>query len=190
MSKESGNQLARASKIVDGEKQCGKCKKWLPVEEFYKLARAATGLASACKSCTLTVHQDANYRLRYKERDPEGTAAEKRRRHIKTMYGVTPEWYDAMMESQRGTCAICRQPETVMRFGKLKLLSVDHDHATGVARGLLCQACNQGIGHLGEDIERMEAAAQYLEMHAPKDPEPEAGYNDILVLGSNTAGHH
>jgi hypothetical protein len=167
--------LTRASKIVDGKKRCGKCKKWLPVEEFYKLARAATGLASACKSCTLTVHQNAKYHVRYKQRDPVGVAAEKRRRHIKTMYGVTPEWYDAMMESQGGVCAICEQRETVMRFGKLKLLSVDHDHTTGKPRGLLCQGCNQGIGHLGEDIVRMEAAAQYLEAHAPKDPETEPG---------------
>jgi hypothetical protein len=159
-----------ASKIVDGKKQCGRCKEWLPAEEFYKLAKAATGLASACKSCTLKIQQNGNYRLRYKERDPEGVTAEKRRRHIKRMYGVTPEWYDAMMVAQGSACAICEQPETVTRFGKLKLLAVDHDHATGKPRGLLCQGCNQGIGHLGEDIGRMEAAAQYLEAHAPADP--------------------
>lgn len=158
--------MPRASKIVDGKKQCGKCKEWLPVDQFYKLARAATGLASACKTCTLVVHQTANYHRRYREQDPEGVAAVKRRTHIRTMYGVTPEWYDAALEAQGGVCAICGQPETVMRFGKLKLLAVDHDHATGKPRGLLCQGCNQGIGHLGEDLGRMEAAARYLEEHA------------------------
>lgn len=167
--------MATPSKIVDGKKQCGKCKKWLAVDEFYKLTRAASGLASACKACTLLVHQSARYHIRYRERDPEGVAAEKRRLHIKTMYGVTPEWYDAMLESQGGVCAICEQPETVMRFGKLKLLSVDHDHVTGKPRGLLCQGCNQGIGHLAEDIGRMEAAAQYLEAHVLKGREPESG---------------
>lgn len=158
--------MTAASKIVDGKKQCCKCQEWLPVEDFYKNSRATTGLASACKACTLVVHQTAKYYRRYKERDPEGVAAEKRRRHIKTMYGVTPEWYDAMMELQGGVCAVCGQPEYVMRHGKVKLLSVDHDHVSGTARGLLCQGCNQGIGHLGEDPARMEAAARYLEDHA------------------------
>lgn len=163
--------MAQASKIVDGKKQCGKCREWLPVERFYKNSRAATGLASACKDCTLVVQQTGQYRVRYRERDPEGVAAEKRRRHFKTMYGVTPEWYDAMLSAQGGVCAICGQPEVVMRYGKLKLLAVDHDHVTGVPRGLLCQGCNQGIGHLGEDPERMEAAARYLETHAGVDPQ-------------------
>lgn len=162
--------MAQASKIVDGKKQCGKCREWLPVENFYKNSKAATGLASACKACTLVVHQTAQYHVRYRERDPEGAAAEKRRQHVKRMYGVTPEWYGAMLAAQGGICAICGQPEVVMRHGKLKLLAVDHDHVTGVPRGLLCQGCNQGIGHLGEDLERMEAAAQYLEMHAAADP--------------------
>lgn len=81
------------------------------------------------------------------------------------MYELTPEWYDAAVEAQGGVCVICGQPETVMRFGKLKLLAVDHNHA-GKPRGLLCQGCNQGIGHLGKDLGRMEAAAEYLEDHA------------------------
>ncbi len=162
--------MAQASKIVDGRKRCGKCREWLPVENFYKNSRAATGLASACKACTLVVHQTAQYTARYKERDPEGVAAEKRRRFIRTMYGVTPEWYDAMLAAQGGVCAICGQPEVVLRHGKVKLLAVDHDHATGEARGLLCQGCNQGIGHLGEDLERMEAAARYLETYSEVHP--------------------
>ena len=37
--------------IIDGKKECSKCKKMLPVADFGKLSRAKTGLKSACKSC-------------------------------------------------------------------------------------------------------------------------------------------
>jgi hypothetical protein len=157
--------MARASQIIDGKKLCGKCKQWLPVDHFFRLTRAVTGLASACKKCTRVVHQKGAYHVKYRDQNPEKVAAEKRRRHLLIMYGVTPEWYDATLASQEGVCAICGEAETVMRFGKLKMLAVDHDHTSREPRGLLCQGCNQGIGQLGEDPKRMEAAALYLEAH-------------------------
>jgi hypothetical protein len=42
-------------------------------------------------------------------------------------------------------------------------LEIDRDQVTGRIRGLLCRKCNCGIGHLGEDIERMKRAIRYLE---------------------------
>lgn len=38
----------------------------------------------------------------------------------------------------------------------------DHDHATGRFRGWLCHRCNRAIGLLGDSIELLEKAAQYL----------------------------
>jgi hypothetical protein len=80
------------------------------------------------------------------------------------LYGLTYADYEAMLEAQGGVCAICgNHEEQVMRkSGKRKALAVDHDHETGVVRGLLCNGCNTGIGHFREDPDRMEAAARFL----------------------------
>lgn len=63
--------------------------------------------------------------------------------------------YEALMAQQGGACAICRK-EPVGR------LCVDHCHATGKVRGLLCATCNMGLGFYRDDEGLMRAAAAYL----------------------------
>ena len=46
-----------------------------------------------------------------------------------------------------------------------RLLSVDHHHATGQMRGLLCNHCNVGLGNFKEDVSYLEAAIEYLKKH-------------------------
>ena len=70
--------------------------------------------------------------------------------------------FDALLAKQGGLCAICRQPETYIRRGHVRALSLDHDHVTGQTRGLLCNACNTGIGRFADDPKRLQAAARYL----------------------------
>lgn len=65
----------------------------------------------------------------------------------------TREDYQRLLDQQGGACAICeRECELV----------VDHCHQTGVVRGLLCGACNSGLGMLGDDLPSLEAALAYL----------------------------
>lgn len=82
-----------------------------------------------------------------------------RARNIKR-YGVTLAEYDALLAAQDGVCAICKK-----KCSKHPNLSIDHDHATGKVRGLLCSACNIGIGSLREDPMIAQAAADYLRKH-------------------------
>ena len=85
-----------------------------------------------------------------------------RRAHLKSKYGITPEQYDQMLKDHDGVCAICKQPETASRAGKIKLLSVDHSHTTKQIRGLLCDNCNKALGNMHENIERLKNAIEYL----------------------------
>lgn len=67
-----------------------------------------------------------------------------------------------MSEQQGGVCACCgNDPTAHFKTGRPTLV-VDHDHETGVIRGLLCSPCNRAIGHLGDSVEGLQAAIDYL----------------------------
>ena len=74
---------------------------------------------------------------------------------IKRKYSLSKEEYLNILTSQRGVCAICEQTCS-------RALAVDHCHTTGKVRGLLCNNCNRGIGHLKENVSFLERAVQYL----------------------------
>jgi hypothetical protein len=94
--------------------------------------------------------------------DPEWrTGGSKQRRSafrykLKSLYGITEDDYAQMLVDQKMACAICRNP-----FERTP--DVDHCHVTGRVRGLLCRACNRGIGWLESSPEISEAASAYLE---------------------------
>jgi len=72
--------------------------------------------------------------------DRTPSAATKRRKPKRArQLGVTDEAYEALLDAQGGGCAICgAKPKT-------RRLHVDHDHATGKVRGLLCHRCNRAL---------------------------------------------
>lgn len=77
-------------------------------------------------------------------------------------YNLTPEEYEAILEYQGGVCAICDHPP------KSKNLAVDHDHKTGLVRGLLCYMCNYTLGGMGGDPDdKIHRMSYYLNHNAP-----------------------
>lgn len=97
-------------------------------------------------------------------------ASNPRRAHdtmLKRSYGIRVEDYERMFVEQGGVCAICQKPETRTSHtaGMTSRLAVDHDHATGKVRALLCHQCNGGLGRFDDDIALMEAALVYLRKH-------------------------
>ncbi len=81
---------------------------------------------------------------------------------LKKIFGISLKQYQDMYFSQGGVCAICLKSEWVKRSGKVRSLCVDHCHATGKVRGLLCANCNKGIGHLKDNSENLRRAIKYL----------------------------
>lgn len=126
-----------------GRKECATCGAWYPESDYYAMPGRADGLVCQCKKCRSVVNRNAKVKR----------------------YGITHSDVDRMMRAQNHCCAICLAPLTQGKF------HIDHDHRCcsqrkqscgACVRGLLCSACNTGIGHFEEDLERLKRAALYI----------------------------
>lgn len=77
---------------------------------------------------------------------------------IRRKYGITLEQYNKLLISQDNGCAICGRAEEPDG----RRLAIDHDHATGNVRGILCNNCNNGLGSFSDNIEQIIKAIDYL----------------------------
>lgn len=95
--------------------------------------------------------------------NPDKAAAIKQRyveKKLGAAYGLAPDDYTRLLSEQGGVCAICTAPQRHRTFTRLV---IDHDHATGKVRGLLCSQCTTAIGMTNDSPARLRAAAAYLE---------------------------
>lgn len=151
------------------EKQCNKCLETKPIHMFYKDVANVDGYYSLCKICKTgkTVEWRKANREKYNktQRDyQKGVPAEKRYGvEIKRRYGCTLEDYNRMVVEQEGACAVCKKLHDPGR--KKGRLYVDHDHATGKVRALLCHNCNCLLGYAKDDTRVMLEAVAYVIKH-------------------------
>ena len=95
-----------------------------------------------CQACRTT---DPGVRsLRWRKAHPAASLVHIRRNSFKRLYGLTIEEAEAIYERQGGKCAICLK--TIPFDGRER--AIDHDHATGRVRGILCRGCNHALGHI------------------------------------------
>ena len=142
--------------MVEFTKKCTDCGEAKPFSEFYKHKGRKDGRHTVCKPCHKA--RAATFRAQY----PEKVKESKRKSDLKNLYGISPEEYDDMLAKQQGGCAMCGK-----KCKSGKSLSVDHCHATGKIRGLLCAKCNMSLGCLNDDPGLMRRGADYLEANGP-----------------------
>lgn len=82
--------------------------------------------------------------------------------YLKRTYGITMEDYNRMFDEQEGLCCVCDKPGWTMADHHKLTLVVDHCHASGDVRGLLCHNCNRALGLLKDSTENLQRAIQYL----------------------------
>jgi hypothetical protein len=121
---------------------CTRCKKQKPatLEFFPPHNKKRNGLDSWCRECRSSYRSEINRGAFRSVISDE---------HLKEIKKSTLE------------CVIC---------GSSEPLVVDHDHASGKIRGLLCNHCNRGLGHFRDDPQLLEFARQYL-LASADDPE-------------------
>jgi hypothetical protein len=127
-------------------KQCPVCDKHRARDEFARNASRPDGLQYACRNCVSAARKP--------RQRSEGSARRQHAYRRVWKYGITPCELTVMRVRQMDACAICHEVCDDMQ--------IDHCHETGKVRGLLCGACNRGLGQFKDDVERMRSAVQYL----------------------------
>lgn len=99
------------------------------------------------------------YMLEYCRKNRVKINQAQKEQRIKRLYGISLQEFELILEAQGGGCAICGKKSKKYR------LSIDHDHYTGKIRGILCSPCNRAIGILGDSLEGLLKAVNYLRNH-------------------------
>lgn len=126
---------------------CRKCNLDLPVTTFTVNKSYKSGKATICKPCS------AKWQKEYRKNNEFKYKASK----FKTSQSTIETLF-----SKINYCQICNQTDSRRK------LSIDHDHVTGKIRGLLCDACNKGLGLFKDNKDLLENAKNYLESHNGK----------------------
>lgn len=110
----------------------------------------------------ITTYRKASYPgprcYTHHQRRKQALSKDRHSAHVEKTYGITGEEYQRLYEAQGGVCAICQRAT-----GARRRLAVDHDHATGYVRGLLCKTCNYKVlGHFRDDTQALFRAIDYL----------------------------
>lgn len=111
--------------------------------------------------------RNKKYRDLHKEERKKYPSSLRRQEYdLKRNYGVSKRQYLKLLKKQKGVCAICKNEE-VQKInckidGRIRALSVDHDHETNKVRGILCYKCNTGLGMFKDNPELLERAKAYI----------------------------
>jgi hypothetical protein len=136
------------------QKTCSRCGETKPIGDFSTYIRKnrnnKVSIYSWCKPCKNETH------------DPLAA----RKSVVKVRYNLSWEEYTDLFMSQDEACAVCGAEESGGAGWH-----VDHDHGCcpgkkscgKCVRGILCHACNTGLGNAKDSIEILRAMIAYLE---------------------------
>lgn len=157
-------------------KTCNECNSKLQRKWYAnnKLKARETALLSYYKNIDAIKERRKQYRKNNNEKIKES-----RREHYKNnkdlykerswknagILDMTIEKYNALLEKQNYSCCICNTHQNNLK----RKLNVDHDHLTGLSRGLLCDSCNRALGYLKESVDIIDNLKKYIICHKEVD---------------------
>ena len=137
---------------------CKECKVAQPLQEYHKCSANKGGRKPVCRTCNNLKTREAR-RLKGRTETPE----QRRKWSLKAKYGISLEDYTELMVLQNGKCKICNAGSDK---GQAGFLVVDHNHATGKVRGLLCNHCNAALGMFKDSTTLLNEAIKYINKDA------------------------
>jgi hypothetical protein len=118
-----------------------------------------------CSKCGETHTRNAKHLKQGQEsqecsmyKPPNWSGLERQDNIIRKQYGISMQEFNELLKHQGGGCAICAKPISALR----RRMNIDHCHETNVVRGILCSGCNTGLGHLGDNLDGLHRALDYL----------------------------
>ena len=137
-------------------KYCPSCKKSFSKDRFSVSLSTKSKLHSCCRTCS--AKRASDYRVKQKENMP---LIQRHKANMSSMfhsYAIQEKQFQEMMNVQKGICAICN-----IDFGDLPIrAALDHCHATGKVRGLLCKDCNTLLGKIEAEPHLLHNVNIYL----------------------------
>ena len=132
--------------LFEARKRCRDCGESKSLSDFPRNRNCKDGRHPYCKPCHNARGHETRQRL----------YGGGRHYHLKRRYGIGAAEVEELIRAQGGVCAVCREhaPE-----------HVDHDHATGKVRGVLCFGCNGGLGQFQDNVDWMARAIDYIRSH-------------------------
>ena len=138
----SGRLFVLPRNMPQDDWRCRKCGDWKEESGRSKIGLHVDGTQKYQLLCLICMNKNQNARV-----GPQADAFRAKK-----------------MIEQEGRCAVCRRHHTEFKRG----LFIDHDHATGHRRALLCCDCNSAIGLFQHDPHLLRAMAAYLRSHQNK----------------------
>lgn len=141
-------------------KTCSKCNTEKLLNEFNKCKSFKDGLQRYCRECSNKAHKEWYQKNKEKEKEEslnryylsKDYAKDK---SLQRKYNITLEDQKKLLDKkQNGKCANtkCNKPWN----------ATDHNHVSGLVRGLLCRECNISLGLLDDSFDKIIALAKYL----------------------------
>lgn len=129
--------------------------------------------STKCPACRPLARERAAVRFKannpdYWKKHQAGRKNKTRDESLRRQYGLSKQEFDDMRAQQEYRCKICGAEEGTWKANAARLV-VDHCHATGRIRGLLCPSCNRGLGQFEDQPLRLLAAVTYLTEKADGD---------------------